>query len=91
MKSLLTVHLVWPPLLQIMKKSANLAWFQQVIFIFSNRKGVAGVKVIFGEGVAGVINNKDVADSPFRLTTTTSNHEEVCKFSLLSTGKGDFF
>ena len=47
--------------------------------------------LIFGEGVAGVINNKDVADSPFRLTTTTSNHEEVCKFSLLSTGKGDFF
>ena len=46
--------------------------------------------LIFGEGVAGVINNKDVADSPFRLTTTTSNHEEVCKFSLLSTGMQNF-
>merc|ERR1712223_743773 len=40
--------------------------------------------LILGEGVA--LNNKD-ANSPFRLTTTTSNHEEVCKFSLMSTGK----
>ena len=40
--------------------------------------------LVVGEGVA----IKDATSSPFRLTTTTSNHEpETLKFSLMSTGK----
>jgi hypothetical protein len=42
--------------------------------------------LILGEGVA----IKDSASSPFRLTTTTSNHEpETLKFSLMSTGNNN--
>ena len=42
--------------------------------------------LVLGEGVA----IKDAASSPFRLTTTTSNHEpETLKFSLMSTGNNN--
>jgi len=51
----------------------------------SGDSNVMDDSLILGEGVA----IKDAASSPFRLTTTTSNHEpETLKFSLMSTGKG---
>jgi hypothetical protein len=52
----------------------------------SGDSNVMDDSLILGEGVA----IKDAASSPFRLTTTTSNHEpETLKFSLMSTGKGN--